>query len=406
MGACVRAIRPYRRPITGGDALHDMMPEMPEAKSQFPRQAMSPDRILVTYSVRSSAQLIEGRANAIAIEQSVELPLDVIDDRRIVQDIVGQVVGIDAVGDDLYDVRIALASQTMPPEPGQLLNMLFGNTSLLGDVALQDVAFPPQYAASFGGPTVGVDGIRQRVAAYGRALTATALKPQGLPPAELAKLAHATALGGIDIVKDDHGLADQAYSPFADRVAACAKAVADANAATGGRTAYAPSLSGSLDQLREQIRIVRDAGLQAALIAPMVVGLPAFHAIAKEAADIAFLAHPSLAGASRIAPPLLLGKIFRMLGADVTIFPNYGGRFSYSAPVCLDIAKAAIAPWAGLKGCLPAPAGGMSLDRVPEMLDVYGRDCVLLIGGSLLSERANITQAARAFVGKVERHGQ
>lgn len=382
------------------------MPKMPDAKIQVSGQAMSPDRILVTYGVRSSANLIERRAHAIALEQSVELPLDVIDDDRIVQEIVGQVAGIVAVGDDLFDVQIALAAQTMPPEPGQLLNMLFGNTSLLGDVTLQDVAFPPQYAASFGGPTVGIDGIRQRAGAHGRALTATALKPQGLPPAELAKLAHATALGGIDIVKDDHGLADQAYSPFAGRVAACAKAVAVANASTGGRTAYAPSLSGSLDQLREQIRIVREAGLQAVLIAPMVVGLPAFHAIAKEAADIAFLAHPSLAGASRIAPPLLLAKIFRMLGADATIFPNYGGRFSYSAPVCMDIAKAASAPWAGLKRCLPAPAGGMSLDRVSEMLDVYGRDCVLLIGGSLLSQRANITQATQAFVGKVARHDQ
>ncbi len=366
----------------------------------------SPDRILVTYRVRCEPAAIEARAQAIAVEQSVELPLDAIDEARILTEIVGEVGGIVEVRSGIFDVGIALATQTMPPEPGQLLNMMFGNTSLLEDVTLQDVMFPASYLAAFGGPTQGLAGLRRKLNVPARAFTATALKPQGLAAEELAKLAHAAALGGIDIIKDDHGLADQIYSPFGARVAACATAVKSANLITGRRSAYAPSLSGSLDQLRAQIRIVRDAGLQTVLIAPMVVGLPAFHAIAREARDIVFLAHPSLAGASRIAPPLLLGRIFRMLGADATIFPNYGGRFSYSEQTCREIAKVATVAWGDLERCVPAPAGGMSLDRVSEMLHVYGNDCMLLIGGSLLSQRGNITSAAKAFVSKVADHGQ
>ena len=77
-----------------------------------------------------------------------------------------------------------------------------------------------------------------RVGAFGRALTCSALKPQGVPPARLAQLAEQFARGGIDFIKDDHGLADQAYSPFAERVAAVAGSV--------GRTRYVPSLSGGL----------------------------------------------------------------------------------------------------------------------------------------------------------------
>ena len=45
---------------------------------------------------------------------------------------------------------------------------------------------------------------------------------------------------------------------------------------------------------------------------------------------MAFFAHPTLAGAARIAPPLLFGKLFRLLGADAVVFPNHGGRFGYS----------------------------------------------------------------------------
>ncbi len=213
------------------------------------------------------------------------------------------------------------------------------------------------------------------------------------------------ARGGIDMIKDDHGLADQAYSPFSARVAACARAVRDVNRATGQCSLYAPSLSGNLDQLRQQLRIAREEGLQAALIAPMVAGLPAFHALAREARDVALLAHPSMAGAARIAPPLLLGRLFRMLGADATIFPNHGGRFAYSAETCRHIARGALEPWGRLKPAAPMPAGGMTLDRVPELLDFYGHECILLIGGGLLADPDRVTEASTAFARKVGRHG-
>jgi ribulose-bisphosphate carboxylase large chain len=378
---------------------------MPGAQLHGKATANEALRIRVTYRVRSDAATIEARARAIAIEQSVELPVEAIDDARVRADIVGEVADVVDVGGGLFEVVLALAASTMPPEPGQLMNMLFGNTSLHDDTTLHDVAFPDAYLTALGGPAVGMDGLRAIVGARSRALTATALKPQGVPPAELARLAGAAALGGIDVVKDDHGLADQSYSPFAVRVGACAAAVAEANRATGRSAAYAPSLSGSLDQLRGQLRIVRETGLGVALIAPMVVGLPAFHTLAREAGGIALIAHPSLAGASRISAPLLLGRIFRLLGADATIFPNYGGRFSFGEQTCRDVADAARAPWGTLAACIPTPAGGMSLDRVDEMLDVYGRDCMLLIGGNLLAKRERISDAARAFAQKVAHYG-
>src|SRR5262249_7075717 len=158
-----------------------------------------------------------------------------------------------------------------PPEPGQIVNILFGNSSLQEDVTLWDADFPATYLEAFGGPAAGMAGLREKTGAFGRALTASALKPQGQPSRALAKRATDMARGGIDIIKDDHGLADQAYSPFRERVAACAHAVRDVNRATGQRTLYAPSLSGNLDQLRGQLQLAREEGLQAALISPMVV---------------------------------------------------------------------------------------------------------------------------------------
>ena len=56
-------------------------------------------------------------------------------------------------------------------------------------------------------------------------MTCSALKPQGLGPDDLGKLAFELAMGGLDFIKDDHGLANRSYSPFADRTRACAAAV-------------------------------------------------------------------------------------------------------------------------------------------------------------------------------------
>jgi ribulose-bisphosphate carboxylase large chain len=116
------------------------------------------------------------------------------------------------------------------------------------------------------------------------------------------------------------------------------------------------------------------------------------------------MAHPTMAGAARIAPPLLIGKVFRLLGADAVIFPNHGGRFGYSPEICRRLAQTALQDWDGLPASVPVPAGGMTPERVPEMLDFYGADIMLLIGGGLLAARGRLTEETAAFVAAVRGH--
>jgi S-methyl-5-thioribulose 1-phosphate isomerase len=357
-------------------------------------------RLVATYHVRSDARAIEARAKAIAVEQSVEMPLSAIEDARILDEIVGKIEAIEPIGEGLFAVRIALSRATVGSDPGQLINMLFGNTSLQDDVTLQDAIFPDDVVAAFGGPQIGIEGLRTRAGAGGRALTCSALKPQGLSPARLGALAARFAEGGIDYIKDDHGLADQAYSPFAARC----EAVTAALRATGAHARYVPSLTGDLDALRAQVATVKNAGIDTVMVQPMIMGLSNFVRLVHENPGIAFFAHPTLAGATRIAPPLLFGKIFRMLGADALVFPNHGGRFGYTTDTCRTLAQTALQSWHGLKGAVPVPAGGMTIDRTAEMLDFYGSEVMLLIGGALLEARARLTQETAAFVAEVKGH--
>ena len=362
------------------------------------------DRIRATYRISASESESRARAEALAAEQSVEMPVAAITDRHVLDEIVARVESIRPHADE-FEVVLGIAPATTGNEASQLLNMLFGNCSLQPEVELLDVEFPAGYEKAFRGPRFGIEGIRSAAGVRGRALTCSALKPQGSTVEHLATLAGTFARAGIDIVKDDHGLANQAFSPFVDRVPAVQKAIAQANADTGGRTLYAPTFSGSPAALREQSRIAKDCGVRMALIAPMLVGVPAFVELQADL-DLPILGHPAFGGAARIAPPLLLGKLFRLFGADATIFPNYGGRFSYSRDTCLAIAKAARSPWAAVKPTLPVPAGGMSVERVHEMTADYGDDTMLLIGGSLLSAGDALLDRSRDFVRRVAGNGR
>ena len=354
------------------------------------------DRLQAIYHIRCDAQSIDERAQAIAVEQSVEMPLAAIDDKRVLSEIVGRVEGIRELGAGLFEARISLSAATVGRDAGQLVNMLFGNTSIHDDVVLHDAEIPDDVAAVFGGPRHGLDGLRRRVGAGKRALTCSAIKPQGLPPAKLAELARRFADGGIDYIKDDHGLADQAYSPFAERVAAIAAAL------RGAAAHYVPSVTGDLDAMRGQIAIARNAGIDTVMVAPMVAGVSNFHRLVTDNPGMAFLTHPSLAGAARIAPPFHFGGLFRMLGADAVVFPNHGGRFGYSPATCRAIAQRCLENRNGLRPCVPVPAGGMNRERVPEMLEFYGADIMLLIGGGLLEARERLTAATAAFVAEVQ----
>jgi ribulose-bisphosphate carboxylase large chain len=336
------------------------------------------------------------RAQALAVEQSVEMPLDAIRDPRVLAEIVATVEAIRPRGEG-FEVVLGIAPATTGNEASQLANMLFGNCSLQPEVELLDVAFPEGYEKSFAGPRFGIEGLRTLTGAHGRPLTCTALKPQGAPVEHLAKLARTFALAGIDVIKDDHGIANQSYGTFEQRVPAVQRAVSEANRESGGRTVYAPTFSGGTMALAEQSRIARECGVKMALIAPMLVGLPAFVELQAEF-DLPVIAHPAFAGAGRIAPAVLLGRLFRMFGADATIFPNHGGRFSYDRETCVAIATAAREPWAEVRATMPVPAGGMSVARVPEMVATYGRDVMLLIGGGLLAAGDDLGRASREFV--------
>jgi len=85
------------------------------------------------------------------------------------------------------------------------------------------------------------------------------------------------------------------------------------------------------------------------------------------------------------------------------IYPNVGGRFAYSESTCRGIAQAARTPWSHMRPMLPVPAGGLSVERVPEVVHFYGNDVMLLVGGALLAAGERLPARTREFVDLVHR---
>jgi len=140
------------------------------------------------------------------------------------------------------------------------------------------------------------------------------------------------------------------------------------------------------------------------LIAPGLVGLDTMRQLANDdRIALPIMSHPALQGSFVTSPDngishlALFGQIARLAGADASIFPNYGGRFSFSREECQSIIEGTAAPMAHIKPIFPTPGGGMSLARVPEMRELYGRDVIFLVGGGLHRHGPDLVENCRYF---------
>jgi len=272
----------------------------------------------------------------------------------------------------------------------QLLNVVYGNISIKPNIRVESLDLPENLLACYPGPRFGRQGVRELLGVAERPLTCTALKPMGLSPREIAGQAYRFALGGIDIIKDDHGLSDQVFCPFEERVARCAEAVQGANRETGLKSVYMANVTGRMDMIQPRARRAKELGAGALLICPSLTGFDALRLLAGDGSlGLPIMAHPSFGGVlatsktDGIAHSTLYGTLMRVCGADATIYPNFGGRFSFSREECLGIARASGEALGHIKPTFPTPGGGMTPERAAEMLDVYGKEFILLVGAGL-----------------------
>lgn len=359
------------------------------------------DRFRVTCRIHATDEAeARARAEAMAREQTVEIPREFVPAGHVEDEILGRVEALSPAGDGVWVAVVSYSPDSAGGEVTQFLNVVFGNSSIQQGLRVTGIDPGPVMAARLPAPRFGIAGIRRLCARPEGGLIAPVLKPMGLPPSGFARLAAGCVRGGADIVKEDHGLAGQPAAPFRERVRAVAGAVAEENARSGRQALYFPNLSGRVEEIEENLHFARESGAGGIIVMPGLFGFGMVARIARDAGlDLPVMTHPAFLGPYVLAPEngfdhgTLFGTIQRLAGADISVFPNVGGRFGFSAADCAQIARACRDPQGHGRPILPSPGGGMSVERAADMRAMYGDDAVFLLGGSLLADPEHIDLA-------------
>ena len=340
-----------------------------------------------------------------AVELTVEVPEKVIDRYpHLHQELVAVIESVDAISSGLHEITLSFSGNLPGADLTRWLNLLLGNCSMLPGVTLTDLEIPDELLSGFAGPRYGIDGVRQRVSVPQRPLLATALKPRGAPISDLQKICRDFVEGGGDLIKDDHNLIDDSHEQFLERVVACVESIRSSE--RGRRVLYLVNLMGPAEELDRRLEDALEAGADGGLVAPWVLGLDRTRKLIADHPGV-YLGHPSMSGVytrsgGGIAPRLVHGTFARLAGIDGSVFVNAGGRFSPTREEGRSVAQKLVEPLAALKSGWAVPAGGMSPERVPEMLADYGSQVMILIGGAILADDRGVKGATESLREAIE----
>lgn len=359
-------------------------------------------RFSVSYVIHADEATALEMAKAVCVEQTVEFPAAHIECDAIHSDIIGRLESFEPC-EDGFRALISYSDQCATEEFTQFFNVVFGNSSLLPGITVEHINLSEQLLKWFPGPKYGIKGMRERLGVYDRPIAFTALKPQGLPTEALADEAYKCALGGVDLIKDDHGLMNQTFSTYKDRVKAVCEAVRQGNEESGHHTGYVPNLSGSFDTIMDRVHYAEDCGAAGVMLAPGLVGYDTVQYVSTHT-ELPIVAHPAMAGcildkgSGGFACGCALGQLPRLVGADITVFPNFGGRFSLSQAQCRSIVDMCTETCGDMPTIFPSPAGGMTFEKIDIMKDFYGTDVSLLMGGGLFTVTPDLPGNCKKFV--------
>ena len=304
-----------------------------------------------------------------------------------------------------YLARISYHVDITALEATQFLNVVFGNSSLQPHIWVVDIELCPTLYDVFKGPRFGLQGIRRLVETPTRPMIQAVVKPMGTPNEELARMCGAYTRGGADVIKDDHGISNQSFSQYKDRVKRCAAMVQEMNAAHGTHTLYAANVSGDGTDVLERAYFAKEVGATALMVASGLVGFGWLHKLATdEKLRLPIIHHPAYSGGfvspgvSGVADYLQLGLLPRIFGADMPIFVSYGGRFTFTEKQCKRISSYIKRPMGLMKAACPAPGGGVTDARLNELVELYGNDTMFLVGGDMFRRGPDIEANMSYFV--------
>lgn len=304
-----------------------------------------------------------------------------------------------------YILQIAFPEINFGSQIPMLLTTVVGNISMAGRLKLLDLRFPRRYVEGFQGPKFGIQGIRELLGVYGRPLLNNMIKPcTGYPPEVGVELFCAAALGGCDIIKDDELLANPSFNEVQARVKLYMEAERQVYEETGEHTLYTVNVTDEMPKVFENARRAVELGCNAIMVNYLATGFPVLRALAEDPAiNVPILAHMDVAGAlyasewHGISSHLVLGKLPRLAGADIVVFPAPYGKAPVLPEKFQRVAQNLSFPFYHIRPTFPMPSGGITPKMVPQVIKDLGPDIVIGSGGGIHAHPQGPAAGARAF---------
>lgn len=308
-----------------------------------------------------------------------------------------------------YMIQIAYPAVNFGSDFPLMLTSLLGNdASTSAQVKLLDIEFSREFAEDFGGPNYGIAGIRKYTGIVKRPLLLNMIKPcTGLTPKEGARIFYETALGGVDLIKDDELFGNPTYSKPWERVKEYKKAAAAAYEETGERVRYFVNVTSGAGELTENVKRVQEAGADGIMINFAAVGYSGLKQVA-ETAEVPILGHAAGSGmfyegtASGMSSPLAAGKLARLAGADIVMVNTPYGGYPLQYQKYMQTLAQLTLPWYDLKPSMPSIGGGVHPGMVEKYMHQAGNDIVLAAGGAVQGHPMGARAGARAMRQAIE----
>lgn len=359
--------------------------------------------LTAVYEVSGPEKEARARAERICLDQTIEAEADLLAP-PLRGNIVGHLEQVRRVSSGHYEVVIRYAGDLVGKEHSDLLNLVFGMSSLRQDVRLISFSLTHGLLSLWRGPRSGIAGLRRAVGVVDRPLVCAVLKPLGRSSAELAKLAAHCVRGGADLIKDDQALLDQPFCPFTERVTRCGEAIAEASSRRGRPCLYFPHVSGAVDTMHRRAREAKRLGATGLLIAPGLTGFDALRTVAEdEGLALPIASHPTFLGtcASRhgrgLAPPVAYALLPRLAGADMAIYPSFDAGYNMPRNACVSVAVNCRQAWDHVRPSMPAVGGRISVDRIGNVIGALGRDIILVLGSRIQENERGVVAALERF---------
>jgi 2,3-diketo-5-methylthiopentyl-1-phosphate enolase len=377
----------------------------------------SQDYLLATYYLEMDAESdVLGKAAAFAVGQTIgtwiEVP-GVTDAMRhhhqgkVVKVLEAPPVDLSSQAEGAthgFFIQLALPVVNFGAQFPMMLTTLLGNdASTSVQAKLVDIELPDGFAAGFGGPRHGIAGVRELVGVPDRPLLLNMIKPcTGLTPEAGARIFYETALGGIDLIKDDELLGDPEFAPITERVRAYGAAARAAFEETGKDVVYIVNVTDSPDKVVDNARRAVDAGARALMVTYATVGYGVLQALAA-AVDVPIMGHFAGSGVffegprSGMSAPLAAGMLPRLAGADLVLATTPYGGYPMRRLQYLRTVHQLVLPRPHIAPAMPVVGGGVHPGVVPRYVRELGHDLVLGAGGSIQGHPGGAAAGVRAM---------